>query len=67
MLLQGEEMEGREGATDKLGVPDPHSLRRRKLSLATKVRRQCYTIMLPVVAGELLPHSALWRLLLLTY
>ena len=37
MLLSGEEMEGREGATDKLGVPDPHSIRRRKLSLATKV------------------------------
>ncbi|XP_066981949.1 uncharacterized protein [Macrobrachium rosenbergii] len=39
MLLPGEDMEGRSGdpSTDKLGVPDAHSVRRRKLSLANKV------------------------------
>ncbi|XP_063594351.1 uncharacterized protein LOC134771335 [Penaeus indicus] len=38
MLLPGDEMGGRAGEppTDKLGVPDPHSVRRRKLSLANK-------------------------------
>ncbi|KAK7079401.1 hypothetical protein SK128_021852 [Halocaridina rubra] len=38
MLLPGEDMEGRSGdaSTDKLGVPDAHSVRRRKLSLANK-------------------------------
>nr|XP_053645648.1 uncharacterized protein LOC128697766 isoform X6 [Cherax quadricarinatus] len=46
MLLSGEEMESREGATDKLGVPDPHSLRRRKLSLATKVSSCEYMVLL---------------------
>ncbi|XP_071541745.1 uncharacterized protein [Panulirus ornatus] len=46
MLLSGEDMEGREGATtDKLGVPDPHSLRRRKLSLATKVSSCEYLVL----------------------
>ncbi|XP_069165825.1 uncharacterized protein [Procambarus clarkii] len=46
MLLSGEEREARESATDKLGVPDPHSLRRRKLSLATKVSSCEYMILI---------------------
>ncbi|XP_042222522.1 pleckstrin homology domain-containing family G member 5-like isoform X4 [Homarus americanus] len=46
MLLSGEDMDGREGPTDKLGVPDPHSIRRRKLSLATKVSSCEYMVLI---------------------
>ncbi|XP_069998090.1 pleckstrin homology domain-containing family G member 5 isoform X6 [Penaeus vannamei] len=57
MLLPGDEMGGRAGEppTDKLGVPDPHSVRRRKLSLANKVTSCEY--MMVVLEWAVDPHE----------